>query len=235
MASLKILLLEDDPPLRQAVAGLLEEAGYQVTGAEDAYEAEAYALNELFDLYLVDVVLPDVDGFTFLRRLRDRGDQTPAIFLTARDQVEDRVRGLSVAGGDDYVVKPFSGEELLARIAAVLRRSGKVDPHGTLSVGPIRFDSIQRQIVVRGTPVELTPTEERLLLTFLRHPGEVLPRERLLASVWGDEGEADERSLELYIHYLRKKLKPFGLEGAIETVRGRGYRLVLQGEEGRPS
>lgn len=145
------------------------------------------------------------------------------------------MRGLSVAGGDDYVVKPFSGEELLARIAAVLRRSGKVDLHGTLGVGPIRFDSARRRVVVRGTPVELTPTEERLLLTFLRHPGEVLPRERLIASVWGVEGEADERSLELYIHYLRKKLKPFGLEGAIETVRGRGYRLVRWDEEGQSS
>ncbi|RKQ88943.1 response regulator transcription factor [Brockia lithotrophica] len=234
MAPLKILLLEDDPPLRQAVAGLLEEAGYRVTCAEDVYEAEGYALSELFDLYLVDVVLPDVDGFTFLRRLRERGDQTPAIFLTARDQVEDRVRGLSVAGGDDYVVKPFSSEELLARIAAVLRRSGKVDPHGTLSVGPIRFDPAQGRVVVRGTPIELTPTEERLLLTFLRHPGEVLPRERLLASVWGDEGEVDERSLELYIHYLRRKLRPFGLERAIETVRGRGYRLLRWEEEDRP-
>jgi len=197
----------------------LEGAGFEVETAEDGGRALAAVSAHAPDLMVLDVLMPGVDGLGVARRLRERGDTTPILMLTARDSISDRVKGLD-AGADDYLIKPFSLEELLARVRAMLRRS-----HGEAEVlryADVEIDPRTREVRRAGKPVELTAKEFDLLAFFLREPRVVHERWRILEDVWGMESEVGSNVLEVYVGYLRKKL---GDPNLIKTVRGIGYAL----------
>jgi two-component system OmpR family response regulator len=220
----RILLVEDEPKM----AGLLErglgERGDLVRVAATGADALDAACAEDFDVVVLDVMLPDTDGFTVCRTLRERAVWTPVLMLTARSTVQDRVHGLDV-GADDYLVKPFAFAELLARLRALARR-GAVERPTVLAVGDLTLDPASRRVVRGGTEIELSPREFLLLETFLRSPGSVLTREQLLEHVWDQAYDNRSNVVDVYVRYLREKLdRPFG-RASLETVRGVGYRLV---------
>ena len=223
MAEGRILVVDDDGDIRGLVRELLERRGFAVAEAADGKQAlqEFYAGRP--DLVLLDVNMPGMDGWTTLERLRELSD-VPVVMLTARSEELEKTRGLR-AGADDYVTKPFGRQELIARIEALLRRSGGRDsaPPETYTDPFVSIDFAQRSVSARGQPVELTPLEFRLLTAFVRHPNQVLSHEQLLNLVWGDT-DASREQVKLYVGYLRKKLCPDAPEEApIETRRGFGY------------
>jgi len=220
----RILIVDDDAEIRLLLTELLSRAGFQVTEAVDGRAA----LRQLFEtppaLVILDVTMPDMDGYQTLERIRDLSD-VPVIMLTARTQELERVRGLT-AGADDYVPKPFGRQELLARVQALLRRSGgKADMNESYRDDFVDIDYPQRRVLVLDREVQLTPLEFKLLSTFVQHPNQVLSRDQLLELVWGDPYGVSGDQVKLYVGYLRKKLIPAAPESApIETVRGFGYR-----------
>ena len=217
----RILIVEDEPRIASFLQKGLHAAGFVTEVAEDGELAVHKAGDADFDLVLLDVGLPGRDGFAVLRELRQRGERVPVILLTARDAVPDRVDGLD-AGADDYVTKPFSFEELLARVRARLRDAGS-ETSTTLAAGGLSLNLLSRTAMVRGRSVELTAQEFGLAEVFLRHPNQVLSREQLLSRVWGYDYDPGSNIVDVYVGYLRRKL---GKE-AISTVRGMGYRLQV--------
>ncbi|MBZ0222321.1 MAG: phosphate regulon transcriptional regulator PhoB [Dokdonella sp.] len=222
----RILIIEDEPPIRDMVAFALRKEGMQCAIAGDAREAEHAIAEQMPDLILLDWMLPGTSGLDLARRLR-RGESTmeiPIIMLTARGEEMDRVNGLD-AGVDDYVVKPFSTRELIARIKAVLRRSLGDDGAGNVSIGELRIDSAAHRVFARDQAVAIGPTEYRLLHFFMTHPERVYTRAQLLDHVWGGSVYVEERTIDVHIRRLRKTLEPSGLEHMVQTVRGSGYRF----------
>lgn len=215
-----LLIAEDDTRLARLLDTGLRGEGHVVDIAHDGDEALLLALETAFDVLVLDVMMPGLDGFTVVRRLRDRGVTTPALFLTARGEVADRVEGLD-AGGDDYLVKPFAFDELVARIRALGRRR-QAPIETVLTAGAIRLDLIRHEVTCDGAAIDLAPTEFRLLEYFLRHPGQTLSRRSILSHVWGYDAETETALVDLYVHYLRRKL---GKALALTTIRGIGYRL----------
>lgn len=191
-----------------------------VTVAHDGEEALALAAGGEFEVLVLDVMMPVQDGFAVVRALRDRRVTTPVLFLTARGEVTDRVAGLD-AGGDDYLVKPFAFDELLARVRALGRRTSQ-PTDVRIGAGEIQIDLVRHEVRCNGEPVDLAPTEFRLLEYFLRHPGHTLSRRSILSHVWGYDADADANVVDLYVHYLRRKL---GAALPLTTIRGVGYRL----------
>jgi two-component system, OmpR family, response regulator MprA len=225
---MRILVVDDEPAVRESLERTLRFEGYEVTLAADGAEALERVRDDQPDAVVLDVLMPRLDGLETCRRLRARGDGLPVLLLTARDAVADRVNGLDV-GADDYLVKPFALEELLARLRALLRRVGAAagggDDAGRLAFADLRLDPGTRE-VFRGTrPMELTRTEFRLLELFLRHPRQVLTRSVLLDRVWGFDFEASSNSLEVYVGHLRRKSEADGEPRLLHTVRGVGYVL----------
>ena len=215
----RILIVEDEPRLASFLEKGLAASGFTTTAVDDGQVASLVARDEEFDLMILDLGLPGMDGFRVLEDVRGRGQGLPVIVLTARDEVEDKVRGLD-SGADDYVTKPFKFEELLARVRARLRSEpGQEDPE--LTVGPITLDLRSRRAVVEGQQIELSTREFALLETFMQHAGQVLSREQLLSHVWGYDFDPGSNVVDVYVGYLRKKV---GAD-TIETVRGAGYRL----------
>jgi DNA-binding response OmpR family regulator len=220
----RILIVDDDEDIRSLLRELLARAGYRV---EEAANGRA-ALRQLFEtppaLVLLDVSMPELDGYQTLERIRDLSD-VPVIMLTARTQELERVRGLA-SGADDYVPKPFGRQELLARIQALLRRTGgKSEVTRSYRDGFVEIDYPQRRVVVGDREVQLTPLEFKLLSAFVQHPNQVLSRDQLLELVWGDPYGVSGDQVKLYVGYLRKKLDPAAPESVpVETVRGFGYR-----------
>ena len=220
---MRVLVVEDEVKMAALLQRGLREEGYAVDVASDGREALWLATENGYDAIVLDVMLPDVDGFEVCRRLREAGRWSPVLMLTARDGVSDRVAGLD-AGADDYLTKPFSFAELLARLRALVRRGAPERP-ATLQVGDLVLDPATRRVVRDGTPVDLTPREFALLEFLMRHPGEVLSRTRLIEHVWDFAFEGDSNVVDVYVRYLREKVdRPFGRD-SIETVRGAGYRL----------
>jgi two-component system OmpR family response regulator len=225
----RVLVVDDEPNIRELVQVALTFHGCTVVTAATGKEALRCAEASEPDLVVLDVVLPDLDGFEVCRRLRARGDEVPIIFLTARDTSSDTVQGLAL-GGDDYVTKPFSVEALVARIRAVLRRAaraaqaGEPDEEATLRAGDLELDESRWTVHRAGTPVELSPTEFRLLAYLMRHQGRVLSRTQLLEHVWGWDYAGQSQIVETYVSYLRRKLDPLG-PPLIHTQRGVGYTL----------
>jgi DNA-binding response OmpR family regulator len=216
----RVLIVEDEPRIASFLEKGLRAAGYVTTVVANGVDAVEYARGEEVDLVILDLGLPGQDGLAALAQIRARGERIPVIVLTARDQVTDRVAGLD-QGADDYLTKPFSFEELLARVRARLRTRGQ--PAATvLEVGRLRLDLARRTATVAGRRVELTAREFVLAETLARHPGQVLSREQLLDRVWGLAHDPGSNVVDVYVGYLRRKL------GAdlIQTVRGMGYRLV---------
>jgi two-component system response regulator MprA len=216
-----ILVVEDDKGVRTAVERALTFEGYDVITANDGAEALSVVMHERPDAIILDVMMPHVDGLEACRRLRARGDSTPILVLTARHEVADRVEGLD-AGADDYMVKPFALEELLARIRALLRRAGGTTSE-LLRVGDLVLNPATRGVERGGVAVSLTKTEFDLLELLMRNAGIVLERDTIYERIWGYDFETSSNSLDVYIGYLRRKTEPEGTSRLIHTVRGVGY------------
>ncbi len=218
-----ILVIEDEPGIASFVAKGLRAAGHQATTVSTGADGLAHAVAGGYDLVVLDIGLPDMDGFEVLRRTRGAGVRTPVIILTARTSVDDTVAGLE-GGADDYVPKPFRFEELLARIRLRLRPPAAPDEITTLTHGDLSLDLRTRQASASGRSVELSAREFALLETFLRHPEQVLSREQLLSRVWGYDFDPGSNVVDVYVRYLRRKI---GADRLL-TVRGMGYRLVAR-------
>jgi DNA-binding response OmpR family regulator len=220
MKTVQILLIEDDTRLSALVADRLRGEGHTAETAADGDEGLRLASSGHFDLAVVDVMLPGLDGLHVASTLRERGVTTPILMLTARDTIDDRVAGLR-AGADDYLVKPFAFAELVARIDALARRAPRASENGTMSVGAVRLDRRARRVTVQDAPVDLTAKEFDLLACLIEHRGRVLSRVELKELVWDFSFDAQTKVVDLYVHYLRRKLGAAG--DIIETVRGVGY------------
>jgi two-component system, OmpR family, phosphate regulon response regulator PhoB len=226
MPGKQILIVEDERPIREMIAFSLRRAGYDVTEAEDCSEARARIADRRPDLMLVDWMLPDNSGLELTRQVkRDRDMQElPIIMLTARADEADKVAGLE-CGADDYVTKPFSPRELVARINAVLRRSLPAGQDEMVRAEGLTLDQAGHRVVVGESPVALGPTEYRLLSFFMTHPDRVYSRSQLLDRVWGGNVYVEERTVDVHIRRLRKALEGHGYDRFIQTVRGAGYRF----------
>lgn len=221
---MEILVVDDDPALRSALDRALKLEGYRVSFAHDGRQALQLMTGGSQDAVILDLGLPLMDGIEVCRRVRERGDRTPVLMLTARDAVSDRVEGLD-AGADDYLVKPFALDELLARVRALLRRTVATPAEAILKFADVVLD-LQTMEVRRGKrELELTRTEFRLLELFMRNPRVVLSRSRIFEEVWGYDFGASSNALEVYVSYLRRKLEADGEPRLIHTVRGVGYTL----------
>lgn len=220
---MKILVVDDDPGLRGLVTLALERAGFAVVGAADGQQALTNAAREAPDLVVLDVGLPELDGFEVCRRLRARS-QVPILFLTAQDDEVDRIVGLEL-GADDYVTKPFSPRELVARIRAILKRSSNAPGPRSLTHGMIELDLDGHACRVGGAPVALTATEIAILDKLVRNRGRILSRSRMVEDIWGPGSAIADRTLDSHLRNLRRKLALAGCRDAVETVHGIGVRL----------
>jgi two-component system response regulator MprA len=237
-APARILIVDDEPAVREALRRSLAFEGYEASLAADGLAALEQVGQYQPDAIILDVLMPRMDGLTTARRLRASGVTVPILMLTARDTVGDRVTGLD-AGADDYLVKPFELDELLARLRALLRRSSYAAAalgadeaeNDVLAFADLRMDTTTREVTRGGAPVELTRTEYTLLEMFLAHPRQVLTREQILKAVWGFDFEPSSNSLDVYVMYLRRKTEVGSLPRLVHTVRGVGY--VLRSTEGK--
>jgi len=225
-----ILIVDDEPAIREMVAFALRKDDYAPVQAGDAREAQAAIADRVPDLILLDWMLPGTSGLELARRWRRDAltREVPIIMLTARGEENDRVGGLE-AGVDDYVVKPFSARELLARIRAVMRRSREDDAEGNVAVGRLRIDGVAHRVFAHvdgsDVPIAIGPTEYRLLHFFMTHAERVYSRAQLLDHVWGGSVYVEERTVDVHIRRLRRTLEPNGLDSMVQTVRGTGYRF----------
>jgi len=229
MAGKNILIVEDEAAIREMVRFALGKSGFNFIEASDADEAQALMADQLPDLILLDWMLPGMSGIELARRLK-RDDYTrgvPIIMLTARSEEDDRVGGLE-AGADDYVTKPFSPRELVARIKAVLRRAQPEGEGEVLSTEGLQLDTISHRVSVDGNTIDMGPTEFRLLRHFMSHTERVFSRGQLLDAVWGRNSFVEERTVDVHILRLRKVLGEYGRDNLIQTVRGAGYRFSIQ-------
>ncbi|HJU08088.1 MAG TPA: phosphate regulon transcriptional regulator PhoB [Rhodanobacteraceae bacterium] len=225
----RILIVEDEASIRDMVAFALRRADMEPAHAADARAAQHAIAENIPDLILLDWMLPGTSGLELARRLRreENTREIPIIMLTARGEEIDRVSGLE-AGVDDYVVKPFSTRELLARIRAVLRRAQGDDGSGLIEIGGLRVDGPAHRVYANNEPVQIGPTEYRLLHFFATHPERVYSRAQLLDHVWGGSVYVEERTVDVHIRRLRQTLEPHGLDRMVQTVRGAGYRFSAQ-------
>ncbi|HEY0805699.1 MAG TPA: response regulator transcription factor [Pseudonocardiaceae bacterium] len=223
---MRVLVVDDEPAVRESIGRGLRFEGYQVELASDGHAALDAVLHRRPDVVVLDVMMPGLDGLETCRRLRITGDRVPVLMLTARRNVGDRVAGLD-AGADDYLVKPFALEELLARVRALLRRVDPADPadRDALTFADLRLDPANRAVTRQGRMVDLTRTEFELLAVLLRHATRVVTRSVLFTEVWGYDFGTRSNSLDVYIGYLRRKLEADGEPRLVHTVRGVGYVL----------
>ena len=226
MSAKHILIVEDEQPIREMVMFALASAGYKAQEAADSRQAQAVIAERLPDLLLLDWMLPGISGIDFARRLKkeELTRELPIIMLTARAEEEDKVQGLE-SGADDYITKPFSPRELVARIRAVLRRGGPAAEGEVLRANGLALDLASHRVSVGETLLEMGPTEYRLLEFFMSHPERVYSRGQLLDRVWGGTVYVEERTVDVHIRRLRKALEPYGHDALIQTVRGAGYRF----------
>ncbi len=229
MANVDILIVEDEAPIREMLRLVLEQANFTVRAAPDVQAALQALETKLPDLILLDWMLPGISGIDWAAKLRHdiTYSDIPIILVTARGEEEDKVSGLDT-GADDYITKPFSPRELIARINAVLRRFGKGEKPALIQVDGIVLDAEQHRLQIDQNPVELSPTEYRLLEFFITHPDKVYSRTQLLDRVWGRSTYIEERTVDVHIRRLRKILAEFGRDAMIQTVRGFGYRFSTQ-------
>jgi two-component system phosphate regulon response regulator PhoB len=228
MSSFTILVVEDEDAIRGMLMMVLEQAGLTPIQAADAEEAQKVLDDSTPDLILLDWMLPGISGVEWARRLKKEPiyRDIPIIVLTARGEEEDKVRGLEI-GADDYMTKPFSPKELVARIRAVLRRSGKIQGQAQVTLGDLMLDTEQHRLSIGDKQLEVSPTEFRLMHFFMTHPDKVYSRTQLLDQVWGRSVYIEERTIDVHIRRLRKILEEYGREDLVQTVRGFGYRFSL--------
>ena len=223
-----ILIVEDEPAIRQMLGFTLAGDGYNFLEAGDVEEAHNAMSTMMPDLILLDWMLPGISGVDFARRLKrdPKTSAIPIIMLTARGSENDKVKGLDT-GADDFITKPFSTRELLARVRAVIRRSSQTGDQDVIEIGTIKLDTQTHRVLANNRTVELSPTEFRLLQFFITHPERVYSRNQLLDSVWGNHAYIEERTVDVHIRRLRKLLEPYGCEAYIQTVRSVGYRFSV--------
>jgi len=228
----KILVVEDDAAIRDMIRFNLSRSGFEVLEAEDCQQARVQVADRQPDLILLDWMLPDTSGVEFARSLgrEELTRNIPVIMLTARTTEDDKVRGLD-SGVDDYITKPFSARELMARIRAVLRRAAPEGAGEEVSAGRLVLNLASHRVMVDGQPVELGPTEYRMLKFFMTHQDRVYSRSQLLDHVWGGGVYVEERTVDVHVLRLRKALAPFGCDAFIQTVRGAGYRFSPAAKE----
>lgn len=228
MTKLTILIVEDEDAIRAMLVMVLEQAGFTAIAAADAEDAQKILHDNLPDLILLDWMLPGISGAEWARRLKKESmyRELPIILLTARGEEEDKVKGLEI-GADDYITKPFSPKELVARIRAVLRRSGKIQGLAQIVLGELVLDTEQHRLSIGDKQLDVSPTEFRLMHFFMTHPDKVYNRAQLLDQVWGRSVYIEERTVDVHIRRLRKILGEYGKEDLVQTVRGFGYRFSL--------
>ena len=224
MTAARILVVDDEPNIRDLLQTGLRFAGYQVKTVGGGSGAISAVLEEEPDLIVLDVMLPDMNGFSVTKRLRSAGYTAPILFLTAKDDTEDKITGLNV-GGDDYVTKPFSLDEIGARIQAILRRTMQEDEEAIIRAGELTMDQDTHEVKVGDTAIELSPTEFKLLRYLMLNPNRVLSKAQILDHVWEYDFNGDAGIVESYISYLRRKIDPYSSEPLIQTKRGFGYML----------
>ena len=226
----RVLVVDDEAAIREMIQYALERAKMDVLTAADAQEALVRISEVRPDIILMDWMMPGVSGVELTRRLRKDSytEDIPIIMLTAKVTEDDKVTGLE-AGTDDYVIKPFSPRELLARIRAVLRRSSPANDQGFLVVGELKLDTVSRRVLHGGEEIKMGPTEYRLLEFFMSHQGRAYNRSQILDHVWGANAYLEERTVDVHIRRLRKALEPSGTSQYLQTVRGHGYRFLAEG------
>ncbi|MDR3533597.1 MAG: response regulator transcription factor [Rhodopila sp.] len=225
---MRLLLVEDNERLLVLTSKALEKAGFETDGVTTAADADAALHSISYSAVGLDLGLPDGDGLVLLKKIRGRGDVLPVLILTARGGVEDRIRGLD-AGADDYLIKPFAQEELLARIRAVLRRPGGL-LGDALDLGKLRLDTVSREVTIGGRPQSLSPRETAVLEILLRRGGRVVPKKLVEDHLFGLSADVGSNAVEVYIHRLRKQLTDAGADVEIHTIRGVGYLVAPMGK-----
>lgn len=226
---MKILVVEDETKIGDYLRQGLNEAGFVTDLARNGLDGHHLAMTEPYDLIILDVMLPDIDGWRILQSLHEAGKKVPVLFLTARDSVEDRVKGLEL-GADDYLVKPFAFAELLARVRTLLRRGANPATETTLKVADLELDLVRRRVSRGGQRIQLTAKEFSLLELLMRHQGEVLPRSLIASQVWDMNFDSDTNVIDVAIRRLRAKIEEGFDAKLIHTVRGMGYMLDEPGE-----
>jgi two-component system OmpR family response regulator len=224
---MRIAIVEDDIVLADGLTASMKQSGYAVDWVSNGSDADALLSAQIYDLLILDLGLPGLDGFQVLERLRKRNSQTPVLILTARDASEDRVKGLDM-GADDYLTKPFGLPELEARVRALLRR-GQCGSVNSIFLGPLKFDPIGLRVEINSDFIELSARELRILELLLRRQGRVVSKEQLRQTVCGIEEELSDNAIEVYVHRLRKKIEINGI--FIRTIRGLGYLMDYSHEE----
>ncbi len=222
---MRVLVVEDDADIREQLIDTLQGEGYVVDAAAEGSQGLYFALEYPIDIAIVDLGLPEVSGLEIIRKLRDAGKDYPVIILTARTRWQNRVEGLE-AGADDYVDKPFHHEELLARMRALLRRTGRWS-QAEFACGPIRLNTSEQRVLCNDEEISLTAYEYKVIEHLMMHAGEVISKTDLTESMYDDESDRDSNVIEVFIRRLRMKLDPDGTINPIETLRGRGYRFTL--------
>lgn len=223
MENVKVLIVDDEPNIRDLLSTSLRFAGFSVHAVGNGADAVNAAEKGAPDIILLDVMLPDMNGFSVTKKIRSMGITAPVLFLTARDETEDKITGLTV-GGDDYMTKPFSLDEIVARIHAILRRTKQAEiEESVLEVGEIKINQDAHEVFVNGNTVDLSPTEYKLLRFLMSNPNRVLTKAQILDHVWEYDFNGEMGIVESYVSYLRKKLDPLTSESLIQTKRGVGY------------
>lgn len=226
MSKPKILIIDDEPAIREMVRVALELADFDVLDAENAVQGHSLVVDERPDLVLLDWMLPQVSGIELARRLKkdETTHEIPIIMLTAKSEEDNKIQGLEV-GADDYITKPFSTRELISRIRAVLRRTSSTVAEKAIEVDQLMLDPVSHRITANGQPVDMGPTEYRLLEFFMTHPERAYSRTQILDQVWGANVYVEDRTIDVHIRRLRKALEPHGFDSYVQTVRGTGYRF----------
>jgi len=223
---MRILIVEDDPDLRDSLSEQLRSAGFVVDVSADGREGLYFGEEFPLDLAIIDLGLPEIPGIELIRKLRDAGRQFPILVLTARSNWQDKVEGLE-AGADDYLTKPFHAEELVARVNALIRRSGG-HARPEVEFGPMRIDLSAQRVHLNGSEVDLTTFEFKVLQYLVMHPDQVVTKTELAEHIYDEDAERDSNVIEVFVGRLRRKIDPDGSLNPIETLRGRGYRLALE-------
>ncbi|SHF19185.1 response regulator transcription factor [Alkalibacter saccharofermentans] len=219
---MRVLLVEDEKPLAQAMAKIFEKNKILTDIVNDGLEGQMLAGENIYDVIVLDIMLPNVDGLEILKAIREKGKKTPVLILTAMDSTKDKVKGLNM-GADDYMVKPFDTEELVARVRALARRPKEIFHDSLISFCDVSLNINTGEASIAGSPKNLTAKEAQLLEMFLRNPGMIVSKDQIIDRIWGFDSLAAENSVEIYVHYLRKKLLKSNT--MIQTQRGLGYVL----------
>ncbi|MDO7906283.1 response regulator transcription factor [Paenibacillus sp. JX-17] len=223
---MRILIVEDELHLAEALTQILRKQHYSVDAVHDGRTGLDYALTGIYDLLLLDIMMPEMDGISVLKSLRGKGMATPVILLTAKGEDEDKITGLD-HGADDYVAKPFSSGELLARIRAVLRRRGEMIPEDGLRFGDIELNASSLRLTVKGKDIKLNPKENELLELLISRRQAITSKEQIIEKLWGFDSDVEHNNVEVYISFLRKKLTFLNSDVRISTIRGVGYVLEV--------